>query len=74
MNKTPDGVSWDVYVQSPGLGIYQTTFRVEQQFFRLAYVDESEPGADPGYAKQHCEFIQQMFLNALEKLGIRKSP
>lgn len=52
---------WAVEVSQPAEGIWTATFYVGVQGFRLA-------DSDAEHAEEHCMFIGQMFVKALESL------
>lgn len=61
---------WDVKVRKLGEGVYETLFRVGNQYFRIAYCDDRETPGCPPEAEQHCENMKYMFLNAMKVLGL----
>lgn len=59
--------AWSVNVEKlSGRNNYRTMFRVGNQGFMLADVQDDKE------ALEHCVFIQQMFLRAMENLGVHK--
>lgn len=62
---TPE--AWTVNVEKlSGRNNYRTMFRVGNQGFMLADLQGDKE------ARQHCVFVQQMFMRAMEKLGAAK--
>ena len=66
---------WEINVKEVAPGLWNCTLVVgHTQFFVLAAIDDSALGADPGYAKHHCEFMKEMFIKALARLGVEPRP
>ena len=69
--KKPPKSNWSVEVEKLGTRAYRTMFAVGEQGFQIAYSDDCDP---PGEAKQHCVFIQRMFLKALAAMKPGPTP
>jgi hypothetical protein len=59
---------WSVVVEKLAPRSYRTMFYVGVQGFRLAQADDAED--EDAEAEEHCIGMKQMFLRALDKLGV----
>lgn len=64
---------WDVRTEEVVANTFKTIFQVEQQSFDLQEVSVNSC-IDRAEAEQSCNFIRDMFLKALERIGVRKGP